>query len=145
MSKYPVPLSIYSFQHYSSWTLSDNPYNIHTNFFLDLAQKLVSFFLAFSFYFVAFPLYMHVCLLFVWLSASLWMVAHQAALSMGILQARILEWVAMPTSRGSSWPRDWMHVLCFLHWQAGSLPPAPPRNPSSLNGYIQLKFEVKMI
>ena len=24
----------------------------------------------------------------------------------GILQARILEWVAMPSSRGSSWPRD---------------------------------------
>ena len=25
----------------------------------------------------------------------------------GILQARILEWVAMPSSRGSSWPSDW--------------------------------------
>ena len=25
----------------------------------------------------------------------------------GIFQARILEWVAMPSSRGSSWPRDW--------------------------------------
>ena len=24
----------------------------------------------------------------------------------GLLQARILEWVAMPSSRGSSWPRD---------------------------------------
>ena len=24
----------------------------------------------------------------------------------GILQARILDWVAMPSSRGSSWPRD---------------------------------------
>ena len=24
----------------------------------------------------------------------------------GILQARILEWVAVPSSRGSSWPRD---------------------------------------
>ena len=30
----------------------------------------------------------------------LWTVAHQASLSMGILQARILEWVAMPSSRG---------------------------------------------
>ena len=28
----------------------------------------------------------------------------------GILQARILEWVAMPSSRGSSWPRDWTQV-----------------------------------
>ena len=30
----------------------------------------------------------------------------------GILQARILEWVAMPSSRGSSQPRDWTHVYC---------------------------------
>ena len=28
----------------------------------------------------------------------------------GILQARILEWVAIPFFRGSSWPRDWIHV-----------------------------------
>ena len=30
----------------------------------------------------------------------------------GILQARILEWVAMPSSRGSSWPRDRTCVSC---------------------------------
>ena len=30
----------------------------------------------------------------------------------GILQARILEWVAMPSSRGSSWPRDRTWVSC---------------------------------
>ena len=35
-----------------------------------------------------------------------WTVAHQAPRSMGILQARILEWVAMLSSRGSSQPRD---------------------------------------
>ena len=28
----------------------------------------------------------------------------------GILQARILEWVAIPFSRESSWPRDWTRV-----------------------------------
>ena len=28
----------------------------------------------------------------------------------GILQARILEWAAIPFSRGSSWPRDWTWV-----------------------------------
>ena len=49
----------------------------------------------------------------------------------GILQARILEWVAMPSFRGSSQPRDQIHifyvscigrvfVFCFL-------PLAPPR------------------
>ena len=32
---------------------------------------------------------------------------------MGILQARILEWVAMPSSRGSSWPRDRTQVSCI--------------------------------
>ena len=32
----------------------------------------------------------------------------------GILQARILEWVAIPFSRGSSRPRDWTH---FTHWR----------------------------
>ena len=31
----------------------------------------------------------------------------------GILQARILEWVAMPSSRGSSQPRDQTHVSCI--------------------------------
>ena len=30
----------------------------------------------------------------------------------GILQARILEWVAVPFSRGSSQPRDWTQVFC---------------------------------
>ena len=28
------------------------------------------------------------------------------------LQARIMEWAAMPSSRGSSWPRDW--ICCLL-------------------------------
>ena len=28
----------------------------------------------------------------------------------GVLQARILEWVTMSFSRGSSWPRDWTQV-----------------------------------
>ena len=37
----------------------------------------------------------------------------------GILQARILEWVAMPSSRASSQPRDWTHVSyisCIGRW-----------------------------
>ena len=49
----------------------------------------------------------------------------------GILQARKLECVAMPSSRGSSWLRDRICVsfIC-LHWQAGSLPQAPPGKPT---------------
>ena len=42
----------------------------------------------------------------VWLFVIPWTVARQAPLSMGILQARTLEWVARPSSRRSSWPRD---------------------------------------
>ena len=30
----------------------------------------------------------------------------------GIFQARILKWVSMPFSRGSSWPRDRTHISC---------------------------------
>ena len=39
-----------------------------------------------------------------------WTVAHQASLTMRILQARILEWVAMCSYRGSSQTRDWTQV-----------------------------------
>ena len=64
------------------------------------------------------------------LSATLWTVAHQAPLVHGILQARILEWVAVSSFRGSSQPRDQTcvsYVSC--HWQAGSLPLALPGKP----------------
>ena len=40
------------------------------------------------------------------LFATPWTVACQSPLSMGILQGKILEWVVMPSSRGSSQPRD---------------------------------------
>ena len=43
----------------------------------------------------------------------------------GILQTRILEWVAIPSSRGSSQSKDRTHVSCLLHWQVDSLLLAP--------------------
>ena len=48
-------------------------------------------------------------------------VAHQARLSMGILQARIVEWVVMPSSRESSQPGGRTQVSCtagrfFTSW-----------------------------
>ena len=47
-----------------------------------------------------------------------------------ILQARILEWVAMLSSRASPQPRYQTHsCLRLLHWQAGSLPLVPRRKP----------------
>ena len=48
----------------------------------------------------------------------------------GILQARILEWVAMLSSRASSWPKDENPCLLgFLHWQMGSLTLGPSGKP----------------
>ena len=47
----------------------------------------------------------------------------------GIFQARILEWVAISSSRGSSQSRDQTHVSCLLHQEAGSLPVAQPGSP----------------
>ena len=40
------------------------------------------------------------------LFVTAWTVARQAPLSMGIFPARVLEWVAMPATRGSSQARD---------------------------------------
>ena len=56
----------------------------------------------------------------------------------GILQARILEWVAFPFSRGSSQPRDWTQVS---HWQADSLPAFPePQGSLSLLEWVSYPF-----
>ena len=59
-------------------------------------------------------------------SATLWTVAQQAPLSM-ILQARILEWVAISFSKRSSWPRDRTQVSCiagkfFTNWATRESP-----------------------
>ena len=48
----------------------------------------------------------------------------------GILPARILEWIAMPSSRESSPPRDQTCVSYhLLHWQVDSLALGPPGKP----------------
>ena len=60
----------------------------------------------------------------VWLSATLWTLCSPPGSSVhGILQARILEWVALPSSSGSSRPRDQTQVSWL---QADSLLAEPP-------------------
>ena len=41
----------------------------------------------------------------VWLFVTPWTIASPGSSVLGILQARIMEWIAMLFSRGSSWPR----------------------------------------
>ena len=58
-----------------------------------------------------------------------WTVACQAPLFMGILQARTLEWVDMPPSRGSSQPRNRTQVSCIAGRFFFFLPSEPPGKP----------------
>ena len=56
------------------------------------------------------------CFSCVRLFVTLWTVALQAPLSMGILQARILQWVVISSSRGSAQSKDgtWVsYVSCM--------------------------------
>ena len=71
----------------------------------------------------------------------------------GILQARTLEWVAVPFSRESSWPREWTQVSCtagrlFTIWATKTLGVVkvikPYENLDSKNpfSYIKNEFDV---
>ena len=56
----------------------------------------------------------------------------------GIFQAKILEWVAIAFSRGSSWPRDWTQVSCM---QADSLLSELPMNSHVTNTHNKLSWK----
>ena len=56
----------------------------------------------------------------VWLFTTPQIVAH------GIFQARVLEWVAISFSRGSSWPRDQSQVSGIAGRGFTSVPPGKP-------------------
>ena len=60
---------------------------------------------------------------------TLWTVVRQAPLSMEILQARVLEWVVMLSSRESSQHRPGIEPISLTSPLAGSLPLAPPGKP----------------
>ena len=61
--------------------------------------------------------------------SHVWLCSPPGSSVHGILQARILEWVAMSCSRGSSWP--WIEPMSLTS-PASSLPLAPPGKPFTL-------------
>ena len=70
--------------------------------------------------------------------AQLYSTLHMDYTVHGILQARILEWVAVPFSRGSSQLRDGTQVSTL---QADSLPAEPPGKPKNTGvGSLSLLF-----
>ena len=68
-------------------------------------------------------------------SATPWTTARQPPLSLGILQAGILEWVAMPSSRGSSQPRAQTQVSRL---QVDSVLSEPPGKPIYIYLYMYI-------
>ena len=56
----------------------------------------------------------------------------------GILQARTLAWVAMPSSRGSSWPRHWTCVSCGSCIASRIFTAEPPRKPLQAVSIIKI-------
>ena len=62
------------------------------------------------------------------LFVTLWTVACQAPLSMGVLQGGILAWVAMPSSRGSSNPGIKPRSLALKADSLSSEPQGKPKN-----------------
>ena len=58
----------------------------------------------------------------------------------GILQTRILEWVAISSCRGSSQPRDQIHVSCI----AGKFfTTEPVGKPRSWNSYCKIQAQIE--
>jgi len=49
------------------------------------------------------------------LFATPWTLCSPGPSIYGIFQARVLEWVAISFSGGSSWPRDWTQVSCIIY------------------------------
>ena len=72
------------------------------------------------------------------LFATLWIIARQAPLSMGIFQARILECVAVPSSRESSWPRDGIHVSFVTSTAGGFFTNKPLEKPLGYDNLMAL-------
>ena len=76
------------------------------NFFNSKIEKFFHFTITSIWFSYVYPLLLLLLSRFscVRLCVTLWAIARQAPLSMGILQARKLEWVTMPSSRESSHP-----------------------------------------
>ena len=116
--------------------------------------------------FLASHMLLCVCLLScfsrVWLFATLWTVACQIRLSMGF--SRQEYWSGLPCPPPGIFPTSYVscigrqvlpisyvscigrranpHLLCLLHWQASSLPLAPPRKPTYCCTIRQLFSEI---
>ena len=64
----------------------------------------------------------------------------------GIFPAGILEWVSVPSSRGSSWPRDQTHVSCISCIAVGFSTAKPLEKPENTKTkYVYLHLVIKLL
>ena len=63
----------------------------------------------------------------------------------GILQERILEWVAVPSSRGSSWPRAWTCLSYASALAKGSSSLVPPGKPNFSLKWKELNANISIL
>ena len=63
----------------------------------------------------------------------------------GICLARVLEWVSISFSKGSSWPRDWTHVSYIGRWTLYHWATREHTHSSFLNETITMKLLVVFI
>ena len=66
-------------------------------------------------------------------------IANQPSLSMGILQARILDWVTNPSFRGSFQPKDWTYTFFEVCVSKGDSLPLTPPGETHLHTYTCVK------
>ena len=90
-----------------SWC-SEGAWKLHPPHISYLCISSIICFWVVSFIVIVVQLLSHVRLF-----VTLWMVYCQTPLSMGFSQARILQWAAISSSRGSSQPRDRTHISCI--------------------------------
>ena len=62
----------------------------------------------------------------------------------GILQVRILEWVAIRFSRGSSWPRDWTCISCSSCIAGRLFTSEPPGKPTEEKAMEKWKCNTRL-
>ena len=70
------------------------------------------------------------CFSCVQLFATLWTIAHQALLSMGLTRQEYCSGLPCPPPGIFPTQRLNPHLLCLLHWQTASLPLVPPGKPN---------------
>ena len=88
-------------------------YIMHTNIIYISTIYCITYYILYNMIYIMYIIYVCVCTLS---RVQLWpqrLYSRLGSSVHGIFQARIMEWVVISYSRGSSWPRDWTCISCI--------------------------------